>query len=208
MKPLRAELLKLGTLPAVPLTAAVTVAATVLLALAAASASDRGQVLDVLLPLRYAQAGFLVLGVLAAASEYRHGTIRITLVAMPRRFTVQLAKAATLAAVATPVAAVAVAVAVAGSPPTVATSLGITSQLALCALSASAVATTTRQATPAAAIVLVLYFVACPLLRAATGLGPYLPDAVFDPDGNVLAPAVWALAALTAAACLFDRRDA
>lgn len=56
-------------------------------------------------PLGYTQAGFLVLGVLAAASEYEEGSqIRTTLLAMPRRLPLQAVKALALGAVTLPVA--------------------------------------------------------------------------------------------------------
>lgn len=205
MRTARAELIKLGTLPSVPLTAGLTVAATLLLGLTAAAADQPDGAGIGLLALRYSQAGFLVLGVLAAAAEYRHGTIRTTLVAMPRRLSLHLAKAAALAAVAVPLACVTVAAAWPGAWTVAAAAAA---HLALCTLTAAAVATTVRQATPATALLLGLYFVAFPVLRAATGLGPYLPDAALADPGSVLASAVWAVAAVAVAGWLFDRRDA
>jgi len=99
---LRAELRKLLTLPSLRLTALLTWAGTALLAYANVSTASA----DGLAPLGYTQAGFLVLGVLATASEYQAGgQIRTTLLAMPRRLPLHAAKTLTLAAVTLPVAA-------------------------------------------------------------------------------------------------------
>jgi ABC-2 type transport system permease protein len=77
---LRAEILKMGTLPAAWLS---------LLSLAALIAVARGDV-------QYAQAGFLVLAVVTVASEYAGGQVRTSLVAVPRRWELLAAKTAVL----------------------------------------------------------------------------------------------------------------
>ncbi|GAA2572270.1 hypothetical protein GCM10010435_53580 [Winogradskya consettensis] len=77
---LRAEILKMGTLPAAWLS---------LLSLAALIAVARGDV-------QYSQAGFLVLAVVTVASEYAGGQMRTSLVAVPRRGKVLAAKVTVL----------------------------------------------------------------------------------------------------------------
>lgn len=197
-----AEVLKLLTLPALYLTAAVTWAVAPLLAVASVSAAagegngpgpgtDPG-----LAPVGYAQAGFVVLGVLAAASEYRGGQIRTTLTCVPRRVEVQLAKAAALSVTALPLA-----VATAGSgvlaaraalaahappygaagpvdvPGEVRAVAGAAAYLVLTALLSSAVATLTRGTIPAVTVLLGHHFVVGPYLAGRTALAAYLPGA-------------------------------
>lgn len=216
MTVLRAELIKLGTLPALRLTALLTWAATVLLAFASGAAARRGEPVAadlVLAPLGWTQAGFVVLGVLASASEYQGGQIRTALTAVPRRFALQGAKTLALAAGTVPVAAVAAAasVAVARAPlaDVFGTAAAATGYLTLTTLLASAAATLVRQPVPAVGALLGCYFVAGPLLRARTGYDAYLPDtAALDPARGTVATVVWTLAALGVAAVTFHRRDA
>lgn len=173
---LHAELRKLVTLPSLRLTALLTLLASLLLIY-----------LEAPRPLRYVQAGFLVLGVLAAASEHQGGDqIRATLLAMPRRLRLYAAKVAALAVVAAPVALLA-------SAPDA-------GYLVLTALLGGAAGTLIRRAETAAVLVLVVYFIVCPLLR---GRFSYLPDHAASG-----APAVWAACAVTLAGYVFHRRDA
>lgn len=186
MNPLNAELRKLLTLPSLRLTALLTLAATVLLEWV----SDQ-EVLG------YAQCGFLVLGVLAAASEHQAGgQFRTTLLAVPRRGALYAAKLATLTAATLPVALLA--------------GRSATAYLLLTTLLAFAVATVARHAVPALLPLLGLYFVAGPVLRAARpGAGAYLPDTAAWTGGRGLTTTVaWTLAALAVAAWTFRRRDA
>jgi len=171
----RAELLKLVTLPALALTAGLTWGLTALLALVADGAD----------PIPYVRAGFLVLGVLAASSEYEGGQLRTTLLGTPRRARLQLAKALALALVTTPVAVVTVLLAGAGGA----------AYLVLITLLAAGVATVLRHALAGVVVVLGYYYV----------LGPFVRDR-FD-DGLWL-PAAWALAAWCAATAAVLRRDA
>jgi MYXO-CTERM domain-containing protein len=188
----RAEARKLLTLPSLRLTALLTWSGAVLLAYV--DAPD---------PLSYCQAGFLVLGVLAAASEHQGGgQIRTTLLAMPRRLPLYAAKAGTLAAVTLPVAAVAAVISgeVARAP-------AATGYLILTTLVGAAAGGLVRRAVPAVMLVLVVYFVAGPLLRDR--FAAYLPDtAVVDPSRGAAATVIWAAAALGLAALAFHRRDA
>ena len=181
MSMVRAELRKLLTLPSLRLTVLLTVLADLLLV--SVSAPD---------PLLYAQAGFLVLGVLATASEHQGGEqIRTTLLAMPRRLPLLAAKLVTLAAVTAPVAAV------------TGRSAGATAYLILTTLLAAAVAGLLRRAEAAAILLLVVYFVACPLLRAASDtLATCLPDTGAAPA------AFWTLGAVALSGAAFHRRDA
>lgn len=171
----RAELLKLVTLPALALTVGLTWGLTALLALAAGDAD----------PIPYVRAGFLVLGVLAASSEYEGGQLRTTLLCVPRRLRLQGVKALVLGLATLPVAVVTVLVAGTGDP----------GYLIVITLLAAGVATLLRHAVAAVVVVLGYYYV----------LGPFVRDR-FD-DGLWL-PAAWTLTVLLAATAAVVRRDA
>ena len=188
MTAVHAELRKLLTLPSLRRTALLTLAATALLRYASGSAVG------------YAQAGFLILGVLAVASEHQAGgQIRTTLLAMPRRLRLYAGKTVALAAATLPVALAAAA----GDP-------AATAYLVSTTLLAFAAATLVRQAVPAVLVVLGLYFTASPLLRGRwAGLGAYLPDTAGWADPRDLtATAAWTACLLAIAAWSFHRRDA
>ncbi|WP_327001643.1 hypothetical protein OHA72_41930 [Dactylosporangium sp. NBC_01737] len=176
MKLARAELRKLLTLPSLRLTVLLTIAASLVC------------------PVQYTQAGFVVFGVLTAASEHQGGDqIRATLLAMPRRWPLFAAKLLTLTAVTAPFAAV---VAVTSAVP-----------LTLTTLLAAAVGGLIRRAEAAAVLLLIVYFVACPLLRAR--FAPFLPDtATLEESRGGVAAVVWTLTAVVLAGCAFHRRDA
>jgi hypothetical protein len=202
----RAELRKLLSLPSLRLTALVTWSGTALLAYAYASLGDD----DALAPLGYTQAGFLVLGVLAAGSEYQAGgQIRTTLLAMPHRLRLWAAKALTLAAATLPMAA-----AIAATSTLPAGGAGwlpaATAYLTLTTLLGAAVADLLRRPLPAVVLLLILYFLAGPLLRAQAGAAAaYLPDtAALDPARGAAATIIWTLCALVLAAVVAHRRDA
>jgi ABC-2 type transport system permease protein len=209
----RAELRKLLTLPSLRLTVLLTWTANLLLTYAYASARSRGEPLGddaALAPLGYTQAGFLVLGVLAAASEYQAGgQIRTTLLAIPRRLPLQATKALTLAAVTLPVAAATAATSTLSAGGAARTPAA-TAYLTLTTLLAAAVAGLVRRAEPAVVLLLSLYFIAGPLLRTRSGaIAAYLPDtAALDPSRGAAATIIWTLSALALAVLTFHRRDA
>ena len=180
MNAVRAELRKLLTLPAVPGTALLTVGAAWLLGRDALPAL---------------QAGFLVLGVLAATHEYG-GQFRTTLLAVPRRLHLAAAKAVAVILVTAP-AAVAVA------PRATAYLVGTT-------LLAAAVGSLVRRAVPTVAVLLAGYLIAAPLLRGRYPVtAPWLPDtALTDPAGGAPAAVAWTAGALLGAAIGLRRRDA
>jgi hypothetical protein len=172
----RSELLKLVTLPALALTVGLTWAVTALITFAAAGAEN---------PIPLARAGFLVLGVLAAASEYEGGQLRTTLLGTPRRARLQLVKTLVLALVTAPVAVVTVLLAGRGDPV----------YLVLITLIAAGVTTVLRHAPAGVVVVLGYYFL----------LGPLVRDRF---DDSIVGPAGWALAVLLAAGVAVVRRDA
>ncbi|MDP9793983.1 hypothetical protein J2S43_002495 [Catenuloplanes nepalensis] len=190
MSYLRAELLKLWTLPSLRLTALLTLASTALLRWAAGEPGA--------LPLTYTRAGFLVLGVLAVSAEHEAGgQFRTTLLAMPRRLPLLTAKAVTLAAATLPIAAIASLIC-----GTDAATIGY---LTLTTLLSAAVTIVLRQAVPAVLLLLGVYFIAGPLLRAHEDLRAWLPG---DPGQLGTALPVWTLAAGVVAAAFLRRRDA
>lgn len=197
----RAELRKLLTLPSLRLTAALTVPATLLLAFLD---------LPALGPIGYTQAGFVVFGVLAAASEHQGGDqIRATLLGMPRRRRLYAAKVLALAACSAPFAAVVAATSTV--PAGEATRIPVaTAYLTLTTLLAAAVGGLVRHAEAAAVLLLTGYFVVDPLLRArSTGVAAFLPDtAALDPSRGAAATTVWTACAVLLAAAAFHRRDA
>ena len=211
MRAIRAELRKLLTLPSLRLTALLTVAVNLLLCLGYATAKSRGEPNDnALAPLSYAQAGFLILGVLAAASEYQAGgQIHTTLLALPRRWPLQAAKAVTLVAVTLPVAAVATATValLAGDATRMAAATGY---LTLTTVLAASVAGLVRRVIPAMVALLTLYFIIGPLLRSRWhASAAWLPEtAAMDPSRGAVATVVWTLAAMALAGFAFHRRDA
>jgi ABC-2 type transport system permease protein len=151
-----------------------------------------------------------VLGVLAAASEYQAGgQIRTTFLAMPRRLPLYAAKAVTLAAATLPLAAATAATSTVPAGEAAQTPTA-TAYLTLTTLLAAAVADLVRRTVGATVLLLGLYFVAGPLLRARSDtIAAYLPDtAASDPSRGAAAAIVWTLSALAFAALAFYRRDA
>ncbi|GLY98672.1 hypothetical protein [Actinoplanes sp. NBRC 103695] len=172
-----AELLKLLTLPSLLLTAVLTLTTAAVVSWADAE------------PVPYAQAGFLVLGVLAATDSPV-----ATLIAMPQRLPLHAARALTLGVLALPLAAAA----------------GDALYLTCTTLLAFGVATLVRLPLPSVLTLLGSHFIACPLLRAAsTDVAPFLPDAAAGaPSRGLLTTAAWTACALTLSAWSFTRRDA
>ncbi|MBB2745879.1 UNVERIFIED_ORG: ABC-type transport system involved in multi-copper enzyme maturation permease subunit [Microbispora rosea subsp. rosea] len=192
---LAAELSKLVSLPATWLTLGGTLAVNLILAIAFTIAGLRGSTgtgstPDIgLASIGYAQAGFVVLGVLAACSEYTGGQIRTTLTAMPRRALQFTAKHVALAIVVLPAAAITAASGIvlaagvlgdAAAPVTsgrVAGALsGVTAYLALTTLISAAVGALARQTLAAVVVLLGYLFIAGPLLRDHVSAAKYLPD--------------------------------
>ncbi|MEU8301335.1 hypothetical protein AB0C04_29110 [Micromonospora sp. NPDC048909] len=146
----------------------------------------------------------------AAASEYREGgQIHTTLLAMPQRLPLQASKALALTVGTLPLVA---APAASSTLPTGAATWtpAATAYLTLTTLLGAAVTGVVRRALPAVVLLLGLYFVAGPLLRArfATSAA-YLPGtAALDSPRGAAATIIWTLSALTLAALLLHRRDA
>ncbi|GAB3726938.1 hypothetical protein GCM10027598_46410 [Amycolatopsis oliviviridis] len=200
---IRAETLKLLSLPATYFTLLGTFGVSVILAIAF---SRQG-----VSPLGYTQAGFIVLGVIAATSEYSGGQIHRTLTAMPRRIVLQLSKMAALLIVAVPAAGLTAlaGLMVTGGP--LSDAVGASAYLTLTAVISAAVATILRRSVPAVAGLLGYYFIAGPLFRDRGTFAAYLPDAASRDLGALGGSAValaWALLAVGVSATLFRMRDA
>jgi hypothetical protein len=198
IRSLHAELRKLVTLPAVPLTVGSTWAVTALLATTAAGPPG--------VAVGYVQAGFLVLGVLAATAEYE-GQVRTSLLCVPRRVEYQIAQALAVALVSVPAAAVTAVLARAG--------LGAAGYLVLTAVLASTVGTLVRRPLPALGLLLGHYFIAGPLLRTRPAIGDHLPGTsglwlpgADDPLRSAVVAAAWTMAGLLAAVLTVRHRDA
>ncbi|TQS30799.1 ABC transporter permease [Microbispora sp. KK1-11] len=216
---LAAEMSKLVSLPATWLTLGGTLVVNLILAIAFTIAGLQGSTgtksaIDIgLASISYAQAGFVILGVLTACSEYIGGQIRTTLTAMPRRALQFTAKHLALALVVFPAAAI---TAVSGvvltagvlgdtaAPVTsgrVAGALsGVTAYLALTALISAAVGALVRRTLAAVVVLLGYFFIVGPLLRDHTPAAKYLPDsagfAMWFPvadDASAVTPAQGAL---------------
>jgi hypothetical protein len=190
----RAEVLKLVTLPACGV--AVLAAWIVAAGLAAVPQAD---------PIGYAQAGFVVLGVLAVTSEYSGGQVRTSLISVPRRVELMTAKVLALTSASAPAAAVSVLVSRLVRPA--ATGPGVASGIAyltLVALLAAAVAALTRRTLPALTLLLVWFFIAVPLLREYAPLRWEHALPAGRPSGPLV---VGTLTVLAGAAISFRFRD-
>ncbi|TCC07833.1 hypothetical protein [Kribbella soli] len=192
MNLLRAELLKLATLPAIRFTVIGTWAVTVLLSAAAPDVSTAlyGPLL----------AGFLILGLIAATSEYQGGQIRTTLVAAPRRVTTYVAKVGALVVITLPAAAVTVALGTIVSGESEAKAAGY---FAFTTVIAHAVGSLTRRTLPALVGLLAYYFIVGPLLQPRVPFAKYLLD---SPDWFVALP--WTAVATSLGLLAFRSRDA
>jgi ABC-2 type transport system permease protein len=196
----RAELSKLLSLPAVRITLAV------LLVLSPAL----GTVTGPRSAAPYTGIGFLVLGVVAAASEYDGGQARTTAMAMPRRLSHRVASTAALLTLALPAAAgCAVATHLASGHPVATTTLpAMTGGTTLAALLASAAGLLLRHA-PGTVALLVGYFTFVgPVLRARfPGVADVLPDLAPESARPLAVMLAWTLAALTVALVTYRHRD-
>ncbi|MEV5966073.1 hypothetical protein AB0L70_30170 [Kribbella sp. NPDC051952] len=188
MKLLRAELLKLTTLPAIWFTIVGTWAVTVLLAAAAPDVRSAlyGPVL----------AGFLILGLISATSEYQGGQIRTTLIAAPRRIPTYAAKLEALVVITLPAAAATVTLGAVVSGELEAKAVGY---FVFTTVIAHAIGSLTRRTIPALVALLTYYFIA----------GPLLQDRLSFPDGrNWYAVLPCAIVATSVGLIVFRNRDA
>ncbi|MFG1603107.1 hypothetical protein [Actinoplanes sp. NPDC049265] len=187
MRWVHAEVRKLLTLPALRVTAALTLAATVFLSWVDAD------------PIAYTQVGFLVLGALAATESQR-----TTLLAMPRRLTLHVAKLVALTAVTAPIAVVAALPTAAATAAATAAYLILTTQLAF------GVGTLIRHPLASVLALLASHVIAGPLLRSAYETASvYLPDTpAWRSEHGLPATVLWTVSALAISAYAFQRRDA
>lgn len=237
---LGAEWGKLVTLPAVWLILAGTFVAQCLVTAAYTSValqSEPGTYTFLntgLASMKYLQAGFMMLGITATASEYTGGQIRTTLTAFPWRGLQLSVKHLALVITAVPAAFLMAASGVlyaslmlkdstvGPEPDLIAASLaGATGYLTLTALLGAAAGAILRRTAPALVILLGYYFIVSPLA------GAYLPDYLPDVAGySMYAPSsadshnaltrmqgtgisiLWTLLFITAAIVLYRKRDA
>lgn len=240
---LRAELDKFMTLPSVWLTLGGTfllnfgiTAAYVSLGLQAAEGTQ--PILNLgLSSMRYLQAGFMILGILAACSEYSGGQIRTTLTAMPWRGLQFITKHMALTMITIPAALLMIASSVlytwfrmrdtaAGfdTAPMIGVLAGATGYLTLTALLSAAVGALIRRTTRALVVLLGYYFVVSPMTENSRfqfknilpeTAGSYMYLAPSSEGPNSLTPLqgtgilmVWALIFIAVAVVFYRKRDA
>lgn len=239
---LRAELDKLVTLPFIWLTLTGTFILNLFLAAAFTSvglqeAAGTHSILNIgLASMRYLQAGFIILGILATCSEYTGGQIRTTLTTIPWRGVQLSTKHIALAIITIPAAFI---IAASGVLYTftmmrdtavvieidmmIKTLLGATGYLTCTTLLSAAIGALFRRTTPALVVLLGYYFVVSPLTRDFPTIRKYFPDTagsyMYMPPSpneiNVLTPMqgtgismLWTLIFITVAIVLFRKRDA
>lgn len=240
---LGAELDKLVTLPSIWITLTGTFILTLLLAASFTSVGLQGtagtqSIMSIgLASMRYLQAGFIILGILATCSEYTGGQIRTTLTTIPWRGVQLSTKHLALAIITIPAAFI---IAASGVLYTftmmrdtavvieidtmIKTLLGATGYLTCTTLLSAAIGALFRRTTPALVVLLGYYFVVSPLTRDfPPSIREYLPDkAGYDmymsPSSvtlNFLTPMqgagismLWTLILITVAIVLFRKRDA
>ncbi|GAV12881.1 ABC transporter permease [Paenibacillus sp. NAIST15-1] len=182
----------------------------------------------------YLQAGFIILGILAACSEYTGGQIRTTLTTIPWRGFQLSAKHLALAIITIPVAFI---IAASGVLYTfilmrdaavgfeidtlIKTLVGATGYLTLTTLLSAAVGALLRRTTPALVILLGYYFIASPLSRDflpnyfpdTAGYYMYMPAStdeinIFTPMQGTGILMLWTLVFITVAIIFYRKRDA
>lgn len=226
VRAVRAEVLKLVTLPPVLLTVGVTVAAAVLLDVATKMQAERGVSDGTALHATGPVAlGFSLLGVLAATSEASGGQLRVTLLSVPVRRRSGTAKTVAVTvfalAAASAVTGLGLLVAGVGDPSRIArAALGAVAYLVLIALLALGAASLVRDQLTSLVLVLGYLGILGPLLRGA-GVGQdVLPDSAgarlwslsadataadWLAGGGVLA--AWAMAVLVLGQTVWCHRD-
>lgn len=242
---LRAELDKLMTLPVTWFTLLATFILNLLLAAAFTSVALQGRagtgmqsILNTgLASMGYLQAGFIILGIFTACSEYTGGQIRTTLTAMPWRG-LQLSVKLLALGIITILAAFIIAAAgilytffrmrdaAAGFEMDIMIEAlaGATVYLTLTSLLSAAIGALFRRSTPALVVLLGYYFVVSPLVREyLTRFKNYFPDTAGyymymppSPDEiNILTPLqgagillLWTLIVITVAIIFYRKRDA
>ncbi|WP_242615104.1 ABC transporter permease [Paenibacillus solani] len=187
--------------------------------------------------MRYLQAGFIILGILATCSEYTGGQIRTTLTTIPWRGFQLSMKYLALAVITLPAAFIIAAsgilytfimmrdTAVGFEIDTIIEALvGATGYLTLTTLLSAAMGALFRRTTPALVVLLGYYFVVSPLtIDFLPKFRSYFPDTagsyMYIPPSadeiNVLTPIqatgvlmLWTLIFITAAIVFYRRRDA
>ncbi|WP_163875128.1 ABC transporter permease [Paenibacillus favisporus] len=240
---LGAELDKLVTLPSIWLTLTGTSILNLLLAAAFTSVGLQGaagtqSILNIgLASMRYLQAGFIILGILATCSEYNGGQIRTTLTTIPWRGVQLSTKHLALAIITIPAAFIMAASGVLYTftmmrdtavvieiDTMIKTLLGATGYLTCTTLLSAAIGALFRRTTPALVVLLGYYFVVSPLTRDfPPSIRKYFPDTagyyMYMPPStdeiNFLTPMqgagismLWTLIFITVAIVLFRKRDA
>ncbi|OXL83937.1 hypothetical protein BCV73_13190 [Paenibacillus sp. SSG-1] len=240
---LGAELDKLVTLPSIWLTLTGTFILNLLLAATFTSVGLQGaagtqSILNIgLASMRYLQAGFIILGILATCSEYTGGQIRTTLTTIPWRGVQLSTKHLALAIITIPAAFIMAASGVLYTftmmrdtavvieiDTMIKTLLGATGYLTCTTLLSAAIGALFRRTTPALVVLLGYYFVVSPLTRDFPHrIRKYFPDTagyyMYMPPSSVklnyLTPMqgagismLWTLILITVAIVLFRKRDA
>jgi ABC-2 type transport system permease protein len=245
MQTLGSELEKLVTLPLIWLTLMVAFLANMVLAAAFSSAGLQGtsgagtqSILNTgLASMGYLQAGFIILGILAACSEYENGQIRTTLTAMPWRGFQLSMKYVALAILTVPAALIIAASGVFYSfimmkdaaaaiemNKMIEALAGAAGYLTITTLISAAVGALLRRTTPALALLIGYYFIVSPLSEPyLPRIFNYFPDAAgyymymkpASDDINTLTAmqgtgiaVVWAMIFMAGAIAVYHRRDA
>lgn len=240
---LRSELDKLVTLPLIWLTLMGTFILHLLLAAAFTSiglqrAAGTQSTLDIgLASMGYLQAGFIILGIIAACSEYIGGQIRTTLATIPWRGIQLSMKHLALAIITVPAAFIIAAsgvlytfmmmrdtAAVIEIDTMIEAVAGATGYLTLTTLLSAAIGALLRRTTPSLVGLLGYYYIVSPLTRDfLPGIKKYFPDTagyyMYMPPSsdkiNVLTPMqgtgismLWTLIFVTVAIVFYRKRDA
>lgn len=245
MHMLGSELEKLVTLPLIWLTLIVAFLANMVLAAAFTSAGLQGasgagaqSILNTgLASMGYLQAGFIILGILAACSEYENGQIRTTLTAMPWRGYQLSMKYVALAILTVPAALIIAASGVFYSfmmmkdaaaaiemDKMIEALAGAAGYLTITTLISAAIGALLRRTTPALALLIGYYFIVSPLSEPyLPHIFSYFPDIAghymymkpASDDINALTPmqatgiaAIWAIIFMAGSIAAYRRRDA